>query len=199
MARAPKAENYALEFDEMGAISMPAMGEVYASGLAEDLGEREAWTQAGGAQSEKSLALKAKMDSDPLFQSRVETLREVRKEQLADPLFGEAIAMINLAYRDARSRRHREDTLEMVKLRLRASESCATHRLNLKRLELQANGPEKPSMGPETPAPKGKVGAPALDPPKNASNRPAIRSELMKMAPKKATVPEPSDDDVTLQ
>lgn len=186
-----KPTKYELIFDEQsGYIVSPAIAEAYAVNLAEGDHDHAAWKSAGGSDSASQKELKGLIDNDPAFRAYVDDLTAANARARQDTVYGEAIVMINLTFREARAKRDKPTVVEMVKLRMQAAQGVA--RLYEKTLP----PPEKP----ETEAkPTRSVGKPTAESPQSSRNPGQLRQELIDKGMKNKPNPQSEDGDFTVQ
>lgn len=166
-------EEIVIAIAEDGMIAEPAMGEFYACCIADGETPSQAWTSAGGVQSARQLELKAALDEHPGVQARIEALKVQKVEDLKDKVYGPAIWMIDIAFRECRAKRDRGGMMECVKMRLQASQGVA-------RMQEKASGPVTPGLPSlETGKTPALVGKPTEKSPQSTRNVGAIRQALL--------------------
>lgn len=178
--------DFKLKFTEDGVIGFPMVAELYAIALTQGEEPDVAWHNAGGSQSEVMRKMRAAIEADPEWQPYLDRLMVVHMQNLADPVFGEAICLINIAFKEARAKRMRNDMMEMVKLRLRAAEGVADREARV----LKAAERATPSPDPE---PKRPVGKPAAESPQSKVDTRDMRQRLLDKGV--AVLPQSQDED----
>lgn len=180
MARAPKA--IVIQFRDDGSVLEPATGELYAIGLAEGEERHAAWKAAGGADSETQRALQAALDEHPDFQAHLEALKAEREALLSDRVYGQAVWMINEAFRECRAKKDRAGMLDCVRMRLKAAEGIA------RMWEKTLPAPETAKNDGNSPKPAAPVGKPSEKSPQSTRNPDQLRSLLLAKGVKTASL-----------
>ncbi len=165
----PKAE-IVVTIDEDGSILEPPIAELYALCLADGVEPEKAWKNAGGADSERQRQLRAALDENPGFQARIKALEIDRSRALVDEVYGQAIWMINQAFRECRAKRDRTGMLQCTQMRLDAAKGVA-------RLAERERNSAKPGDNGTQPA--RPVGRPSEESPQSGRNMDEIRRALV--------------------